>query len=417
MRERPPVISAFEHQLLRVGDAFEGVLFTEARWHTLVQMHPHLPYPYYTLAHGGVKLSHYVGVLQTPNFTLEILPKADRDPVPAAWRRLLIEMVAACSSLAIDHAAAATPSFRTDSLLEVYLLDFVTQVERLLRQGLAKQYRMVTENCRAVKGRLRFAEQVRHNAVHQERFFVEHAVYSMDHPLHQLLKKALLVVANASFNPSIKQRTHRLLLSLAPVSDASIEQLLAARTTFDRHTARYRTAVTAAQQILAASFSHVYQGNTHQGFAFMLDMNRLFEEFVYRRLHRLSVAHGFGVHRQTAQSLWGTTKARPDILVKFSDGQQNVVIDIKWKVLLQPRPSAEDLHQIYVYNQLFEAERGILLYPQVHPLPRRQHRFGGPGHTSAEVYFISVADPQQARINPELDQLLLQMLEPAAERR
>ena len=415
MRERSPVITAFEHQLLRVGDAFEGVPFTEARWQTLVQMHPHLPHPYYTLAHGGIKLSHYVGVLQTPNFILEILPKADRHPVPAGWRRLLLEMVAACSSLAIDHAAAATPSFRADSLLEVYLLDFLTQVERLLRQGLAKRYRMVTENCRAVKGRLRFAEQVRRNAVHQERFFVEHAVHSMDHPLHQLLKKALSVAANASSNPSVKQRTHRLLLSLGSVSDVSVEKLLASRITFDRHTARYRTAVVAAQQILAASFSHVYQGDTHQGFALMLDMNRLFEEFVYRRLHRLSLSHGFSVHRQTAQSLWGTTQARPDILVKSSDGQQNVIIDTKWKVLLQPRPSAEDLHQIYVYNQLFEAERGILLYPQVHPLPRRQHRFGGPGHTSAEVHFISVADPQQARINPQLDRLLLQMLAPAAE--
>lgn len=417
MRERPPVISAFEHQLLRVGDAFEGVLFTEARWQTLVQMHPHLPHPYYTLAHGGVKLSHYVGVLQTPNFTLEILPKADRDPVPAGWRRLLIEMVAACSSLAIDHAAVATPSFRTDSLLEVYLLDFLTQVERLLRQGLAKQYRMVTENCRAVRGRLRFAEQVRHNAVHQERFFVEHAVHSMDHPLHQLLKKALQVVENVSSNPDTGQRTRRLLHSLTRVSDQPLEALMSRKITFNRYSERYRTAITAARQLLKANFPHMYQGNTHQGFAFMLDMNRLFEEFVYRRLHRLSTVHEFSVHRQTAQSLWGTTQARPDIVIKFADGRKNVVVDTKWKVLPQSRPSAEDLHQIYVYNQLFEAQRGVLLYPQVHNLTQKRHRFGGPGHTSAEVHFIDIANPQRTQINPQLDRLLLQMLEPASERR
>ncbi len=361
--------------MLRLGDAPEGVPFTEARWQVLVQLHPQLPRPYYTLTHRGIKLSHYVGVLKTPNFTLEVLPKADAHPVPAVWRRLLIDMVATCASLSVNHAAVATPSFRADSLLEVYLLDFLNQMERLLRQGLIKQYQSVAENCFAAKGRLRFAQQVRRNAVHQERFFVEHAVHSIDHPLHQLLKKALRVVANASSNPSIKQRTRHLLLSLAPVSDASSERLASARITFDRHTERYRTAVTAAQQILAASFSHVYQGNTHQGFAFMLDMNRLFEEFVYRRLQRLSTAHGFSVHRQTTQSLWGTTKARPDILVKFSEGQKNVVVDTKWKVLVQARPSAEDLHQIYVYNQLFEAERGILLYPRVHDLSQRQHRF------------------------------------------
>lgn len=410
MGDHYPVITVFEHQLLRLGDTPEGIPFTEAHWQALVQAHPYLPHPYYTLTHRGIKLSHYVGVLKMPYFTLEILPKADNKPVSAGWRRLLVEMVATCSLLSVDHAAVATPSFRTNSLPEVYLLDFLTQVERLFRQGLTKQYQVATENCRAMKGRLRFAEHVRCNAVHQERFFVEHTEHTINHPLHQLLKKALSGAASVSTNPTVVQRTHRLLLSLGPVSDASLEKLASARITFDRHTERYRTAVTAAQQILAASFSHVYRGNTHQGFAFMLDMNRLFEEFVYRRLHGLSIAHGFSVRRQTAQSLWGTTNARPDILVKFSDGRKNVVIDTKWKVLSQPRPSAEDLHQIYVYNQLFEAQRGILLYPQVHGLPWRQHRFGGPGHTSAEVHFIDIADPQRARINPQLDQLLLQML-------
>ncbi len=78
MIDSEPVITVFEHQLLRLGDAPEGVPFTEARWQALVQLHPHLPRPYYTLTHRGIKLSHYVGVLKTPNFTLEILPKADR---------------------------------------------------------------------------------------------------------------------------------------------------------------------------------------------------------------------------------------------------------------------------------------------------------------------------------------------------
>jgi 5-methylcytosine-specific restriction enzyme subunit McrC len=415
MSDHHPVITVFEHQLLRWGDTLEGGPFTEAHWQALVQMHPHLPHPYYTLTHRGIKLSHYVGVLKAPYFTLEVLPKADKHPVPAVWRRLLIDLVAACASLTVDHPAVATPSFRAHSLPEVYLLDFVTQVERLFRQGLTKQYQTVTENCRAMKGRLRFAEHVRCNAVHQERFFVEHAAHTIDHPLHQLLKKALQTVKNVSSNPEISQRTRRLLHSLTRVSEQPPEALMSKKKTFNRHTERYRTAMTAAQQILAASFSHVYRGNTHQGFAFMLDMNRLFEEFVYRRLHRLSITHGFSVHRQTAQSLWGTTNARPDILVKFRDSRKNVVVDTKWKVLLQPRPSAEDLHQIYVYNQLFEAQRGILLYPQVHGLRQRQHRFGGPGPTSAEVHFIEIADARQARINPQLDQLLLQMLTPVSE--
>ncbi len=414
MFNNDPTITVFEHQLLRPGDNPEGVPFTEAHWQVLVQMHSHLPRPYYTLTHRGIKLSHYVGVLKTPYFTLEVLPKADTQPVPAVWRRLLIELVATCSSVSVDHAAATVSSFRAHALLEVYLLDFLTQVERLFRRGLTKQYQSVAENCRAIKGRLRFAEHARRNGVHQERFFVEHAVHTIDHPMHRLIKKALRLIAKVSSDPVVRQRTYRLLHSLAQVSDVSLEQLRSTKLTFNRHTERYYTAATAAQQLIAASFSHVYRGNTHQGFAFMLDMNRLFEEFIYQRLQRLSIAHGFTVHRQTTQSLWGTTKARPDILIQFADGRKNVVVDTKWKVLLQARPSAEDLHQIYVYNQLFGAQRGILLYPKVHHLPRQHHRFGGPGHTSAEVHFIDIADHQGGQINPQLNQLLLQMLEPVS---
>jgi hypothetical protein len=56
MSDHHPVITVFEHQLLRWGDTLEGGPFTEAHWQALVQMHPHLPHPYYTLTHRGIKL-------------------------------------------------------------------------------------------------------------------------------------------------------------------------------------------------------------------------------------------------------------------------------------------------------------------------------------------------------------------------
>ncbi|MGB3849189.1 MAG: hypothetical protein WA958_04430 [Tunicatimonas sp.] len=416
MRKEPPIITAFEHQSLHWGDDAGGVLFTEAVGQALVQLHPYLPRPYYTLTHRGIKLSHYVGVLKTPYVTLEVLPKADAAAHPelGVWRQHLVDLVAACASLSVDHNAAAVPSFRASGLHEVYLLDFLTQLERLYRRGLTKQYQSVAENCFTVKGRLLFAEHTRRNVVHQERFFVEHATHTIDHPLHQLLKQALRWVERVSSDTAVQRRTRRLSYALAPVSDVPLERLKSLKLVFNRYTARYRTVATIAQQLLNASFSHVYRGSTHQGFAFMLDMNLLFEEFVYRRLRRLSTSHGFTVHRQATQLLWGATKARPDILIKFADGRENVVVDTKWKVLTQPRPSAVDLHQIYVYNQLFEARRGILLYPQVHDLPQQQHRFGGVSDTWAEVHFISIANRGEKGLNPQLDQFLLEMLTPTS---
>ena len=134
------------------------------------------------------------------------------------------------------------------------------------------------------------------------------------------------------------------------------------------------------------------------------------EDFVYQRLRRLARQQEFAVHRQTSRALWGKTKVRPDIVVELPDGGGNVVIDTKWKVLTHHRPAAQDLHQLYVYNQLFQAQRGILLYPDVHRLAAHRHPFEGPGHSYAQVDFVTITDSDHIGINPSLDESLLRLL-------
>ena len=411
MSSRIPVITVFEHQWLNVGDEPDGVVFHQSHWEALVRMHRTLPLPYYSLTHRGIKLSHYVGVLKTPRFTLEILPKADAQSHPSSplWRHRLVDMITECRYLKLRPQRAAVRSSHAGALLDFFLLDFLAEVEILCQRGLAKQYRPVKENVHAMKGQLLFAQHIRHNAVHQERFFVKHQTHTTQHVLHQLLKRALRVVARVSLHPLVRQQSDRLLHYFADVADGQSSEPTRFLV-YNRQTEAYRTAVEVARQILAANFSHVYQGTTHQGFALLFDMNLVFEEFVYQRLRKLARSREFIVHRQTTRSLWGETKVRPDIVVELPDGKGRVVIDTKWKVLTHPRPTAQDLHQLYVYNQLFEAHRGILLYPDVHHLATQHRRFEGPGNSYAEVNFVTIGDGTQARLNPQLDESLLGLL-------
>ena len=411
MNKREPVITVFEHQSLNVGDVLHGQRFEQDHWESLVRMHAGLPLPYYTLTHRGIKLSHYVGVLKTPSVTLEILPKADAHPYPSPrlWRHRLVDMIAECRLLRPRSPREPISSFGAGALLDVFLLDFLAEVEVLCQRGLVKQYRAVEENAHALKGRLLFAQHVRHNAVHRERFFVRRQQHTPHHRLHQLLKQALRTVARTSSHPRVQQGARRLLPYFADIAD---EPYRASPSPFvyNRQTVAYRTAVETAQQILTADFSHVYHGTTHRGFALLFDMNMIFEEFVYQRLRRVARPRGCIVRRQTSRSLWGETKVRPDIVVELPNGEGWVVIDTKWKVLANARPAAADLHQLYVYNQLFQARRGILLYPDVHCLPPQHRRFEGPGDSYAEVAFLTIADGEQKELNPRLDALLLGLL-------
>ena len=58
---------------------------------------------------------------------------------------------------------------------------------------------------------------------------------------------------------------------------------------------------------------------------------------------------------------------RPDLVINRIEGDvsETYVIDTKWKVLdvKKPKPSDDDLKQIYAYNMYWDAKRSMLLYP------------------------------------------------------
>ena len=410
MSKRRATITAFEHQTLHVGNTYDGTLFSVTLWESLVRLHASLPLPYFTLTHRGIKLSHYVGVLKTPYLTLDILPKADAvsPPVSGTWGSLLVDMLAECQYLSVHAQHQAQSSSAAASLLDFFLLDFLAEVETLCQRGLKKQYRTKIENARSIKGRLLFTQQVLRNVAHRERSVVQYHARSLDYPMHQLLKSALQLIPNVSTHHQAQLKSRQLLRYFADVADAPLTALPASFT-YHRQTIAYRTAVEAARHIVSANYPHLYRGHTHQGFALMFDMNLLFEEFVYQRLRRLAHSEGFTLLRQTSRSLWGETKIRPDIVVKLPD-QSSIVIDTKWKALAHPRPSAQDLHQLYVYAQLFDARRSILLYPDVYQLPNQRRPFEGPHDSSAEVAFLRIADDDGLRLNPHLNAALAKLI-------
>jgi 5-methylcytosine-specific restriction endonuclease McrBC regulatory subunit McrC len=60
----------------------------------------------------------------------------------------------------------------------------------------------------------------------------------------------------------------------------------------------------------------------------------------------------------------GVRKVRPDIVVRGADGNVLLVIDTKWKVPKNGLPSDDDLKQMFVYNELLDGSRSVLLYPR-----------------------------------------------------
>ena len=402
-----PILHVYEHEPLDVGAVRNGVVFTEAHLKAMVRLHAQLSQPFFTLSYRGVRFSHYVGTIWVLGLILEVLPKADaqRPASPLLWRSVLMEMLTACRMIRPHTLSGAAVRHSTHTMLEAYLAQFLAETEVLCRRGLRKQYDPVEENGTTFRGAPQFAQHVRHNFAHKERLFTRYQRRTLEHPLHALLKKALSVIVYLK-HPTLSQKAQRLLGYFETVPDTAI---VPPHISYDRHTEPYRAAVTMAQHILQHHFPNLYGHHATPGLALMLDMNLLFEEYIYQALRRAPLPPGVKVARQVSRDFWGQTKVRPDLLITLPDDQPPIIVDTKWKIL-KGKPSSADLQQIFVYSHLFGAQRAILLYPEASAVAERQ-RFHVPHHSEGEVNFVRIVDYERQGLNLSIGEELIALLD------
>ena len=392
-------IKVFEHEILRIGQ--QG--FTKQHWEALLNYRKGSHEAYFQIIHQGIKFSSYVGIIQIGNLCIEILPKIDQhNQNHSLWQQVLIDMLRYCRLLKINQIGTATVNARFNSILELYLEVFLNEVRQLLQEGLIKSYSRKEENSLVLKGRLVVPKQMRHNQLSRERFYINYQKYDYNHPLNQIIRQGLNLILTLNTSPIIRQQALQIKAQFPTVN--APKRGIAAPILFHRTTERYRTAVEIAQ-LLRQNYAPDNTLGEHSAVALLFDMNLLWEEYIYRQLKLLQTPH-FLVSRQEQQTFWKRKYLRPDILIRTP--QQKIIIDTKWKTPENKTPSIEDLRQMYVYQQQFDAALGILLYPKtanaldVKPIAYNNQPF------KCGISFINILKNQQ--LNPQLGSTLLQKL-------
>ena len=323
--------------------------------------------PYYTLIHNGVKFNQYVGVLQVGNTTIEILPKTDRSGLGHdKWKDVLIDMLRITTGIDARSTSESNLKLQTNSIFDLYIELFIQNCEHITHRGLAKKYRKVEENQTALKGRLHMPGHIRDNLIHKERFYVEYSKYDHNHLINQILKKTLIILARIPIRYDLRSRVKRQLLYFDGITDCVVHEETFRAIQLNRKTERYAEALEIARLILLNYHPDISKGNNHV-LAFMFDMNQLWERFIAKMMRR-HLSHKYQVKAQSNKIFWKSDHSpktlKPDILlIPKSETKKNIVIDTKWKIPANFRPSDNDLRQIFAYNHLFKSQQGILLYP------------------------------------------------------
>jgi 5-methylcytosine-specific restriction enzyme subunit McrC len=362
-------ITVFEHQTLKLNQVTDGVLFDENQLRALQACYGSSGVPYFSLIHNGVKFNEYVGVIQVGDMVIEVLPKTDTvfagTEEKGKWRDVLIRMLCTVGIFDIHAPSSSALKLKPNSILDLYFELFIKEVEYLLHNGLVKKYRKKEGNLTALKGNLLFGKHIRENLTHQERFYVSHTTYDVDHKLHHIIYKTLCCLKRVNRNGMLQSRIETLLLNFPEMPDVKVTDQTFDTIVYDRKTQSYQKSIEIARLILLQFHPDVSRGNRHV-LALMFDMNKLWEQFVFVSL-RKHKSLTTTITAQTSKYFWkpdvgSRSKIRPDIVIN-AESENCVVVDTKWKNLNGQNPSPDDLRQMYVYHEYYGASKVALIYP------------------------------------------------------
>jgi len=328
--------------------------------------------PFFTPTRGGIKFCQWVGVIKVLDLTLEILPKADKagnyESVDehSKWQSILIDMLKVCRHLDTPTVSEASLKLKSNSILDLYIERFIHEVNYLLQTGLIKKYRKEETNSTALKGKLLLQKHITKNIVHQERFYVSKTTYDRDHLLHQILSKAIKILPLICNNQYLVSKCYQLQLNFPDVKDLKVDAAIFDKLVFDRKSVPYAQAIQIAKLLLLNYRPDISSGSTNS-VAILFDMNKLWEEYIYRMLSKANDG-SLTIHNQRSTQFWNHKDAsrnlKPDIVIETA-GKTYIVIDTKWKNIFADvkNISMDDLRQMFAYHHYFDASKCYLLYP------------------------------------------------------
>ncbi|RKS69080.1 5-methylcytosine-specific restriction enzyme subunit McrC [Actinomadura pelletieri DSM 43383] len=239
---------------------------------------------------------------------------------------------------------------------------FARAAERALRQGVLLGYRETEEALPVVRGRIRVADQLRRRHGFPVPVEVRYDDYTTDIPENRLLLAAahrLLVL------PGVPAATRGLLRHLLMRLDG-VERLVPGRPppawSPSRLNTRYHTALGLAALVLRGASYEVDDGTTVRVDGLMLEMWRVFEDFVCVALAEALRPYGGTVKLQDKRHHLDRARRvplRPDLVVNTADGRPSTVVDAKYKTGDTPQG---DLYQVLAYCTAMRLDRGYLVY-------------------------------------------------------
>ena len=325
-----------------------------------------------------IKTGRFVGTVQTKDGqVIEILPKIYKSGDRAEeditlCRRVFLRMLSCFQQSQAKTFQDANLSTKENfPILEVYISRYLSEVERLLMDGLKKNYFQVEENQKFLKGKLLINKQISKNCVDKTRFAVRYSKYIEDIPQNRIIVSTLYKLSKTSQSSVNVSRSYSLLAAFSDIPPSTnVESDLLFSLRSNRLFSNYENLLQWSSQFLLNKGFTTFSGN-HVNQSLLFSAEKLFESFIahlfkkYAKDYAVSSQHSkYFLVDKYGDTEHGKFRLRPDIVVESKDSKNfadydTIIIDTKWKNLDSSAPDKnylidiKDMYQLYAYGQKY----------------------------------------------------------------
>jgi len=302
--------------------------------------------------HGyRVRASSHVGSIAVPGVVVHVVPKVPVENVIhlMTWSTERISF----SQSEIGHASR--------TLTAAVAAWYARMLERTLVLGVDRAYLEEADRVVALRGRIDWPAQTKAVGLPTP-IACRYDEWSLDtRPNRIAAAAALHLLRNPAVPPHAAFALRRLLKLLSGVGPLRPDDLSDHNDVLTRLNEHYRSTLRLARIILRASGPSQGAGHAEVS-AFMVNMNDVFEDFVFASL------------KQRLRGTWGVDKrtipldvahhvpTEPDLLFTDQSGANVLVADSKYKLINDGRGRNADYYQLLAYCTSLGLPRGVLIY-------------------------------------------------------
>ena len=296
---------------------------------------------------GVLKTQQYCGIINFENQDFYIIPKITESDKNHNLK-IFTYMIRYAYDIKLENEnTASSKNDKHNTFLEIFIQFFTGSLFKELQFGIYKEYITEQKNLTTLRGKYLINENLKYNFNHTK-IYCEYDEFSVDNELNRFFLYAIKTLLPFTKNKKLLLQCE-LILDEVQSQKFDITNL---QINFNRLNSRFKNSFELALLLLEKSIPMFERDK--KSFAFLFDMNILFEKFIGRIYKEIA-----SITSLQTQKDFGNLRLKPDIITS------DIIIDTKYKKVKDKTDvSVADKYQMFVYGTNFKKRNTMLLYPQ-----------------------------------------------------